>query len=124
MLALLSGIKPAAMLDYYFASAPRRGAPPGGLPAVAALLRDLAAAAPCAAAAAVREARCAQLGDCVFLLRPSLLQAAVDAPPPLFVRLDAGRVRGCSNARAPPAAALTQRTADDTGASRGGRGGR
>ncbi len=81
------------MLDYYFA-APRGGAGSGAAP-VAALLCECAAALGGACAAAA-EARCVQLGDCLFLLRPSLLRARADAPPPRFLRLDAERVRAAA----------------------------
>jgi hypothetical protein len=80
------------MLDYYFA-APRGGAGSGAAP-VAALLRECAAALGDACAAS--EARCVQLGDCLFLLRPSLLRARAAAPPPRFLRLDAQRVRAAA----------------------------
>jgi hypothetical protein len=83
LLALLTGLKPAVMLDYY-----RSASPTASLTAAAQLLQDCAAALGDACAAAA-EMRCCTLGDCVFLLRPSLLRARVAALPPLLVRLDA-----------------------------------
>jgi hypothetical protein len=99
-LALLTGLKPAVMLDYY-----RSVSPAASLAPVAQLLRDCAAALGdgCAAAA---EARCCVLGDCVFVLRPSLLRARATSTP-LFVRLDAQQARRRS--RTPETASFSSR---------------
>jgi hypothetical protein len=83
------------MLDYYHERA-RGGSPGSGLGAVRQLLRECEAALGGACAPAA-ETRCVQLGDCVFLLRPSLLRARREAAaPPLFVRLDVEQVRAAT----------------------------
>ena len=84
MLALLTGLKPAVMMDYWFE---RCGAPGEALASVGQLILELRALY-AGACPEIAELRCLQLGDCVFLLRPSLQSARRDAPPPMFLRLD------------------------------------
>ena len=97
MLALLTGLKPAVMMDYWFE---RCGAPGEALASVGQLILELRALY-AGACPEIAELRCLQLGDCVFLLRPSLQSARRDAPPPVFLRLDGND----APVRAPTAAA-------------------
>jgi hypothetical protein len=84
LLALLTGLKPAVMMDYWFE---RCGAPGEALASVGQLILELRALY-AGACPEIAELRCLQLGDCVFLLRPSLQIARRDGPPPVFLRLD------------------------------------
>jgi hypothetical protein len=88
LLALLTGLKSAVMLDYWFGNC---GAPGEALAAVGQMILELRASYS-AACPELAELRCVQLDDCVFLLRISLLRARRDAPPPLFLRLDGQNV--------------------------------
>ena len=72
------------MMDYWFE---RCGAPGEALASVGQLILELRALY-AGACPEIAELRCLQLGDCVFLLRPSLQSARRDAPPPMFLRLD------------------------------------
>ena len=94
------------MMDYFFE---RCAAPGVALTAVGQLVQDLRSlyAATCPE---VAELRCVQLGDCVFLLRPSLQRARRAAPPPLFLRLDGddALVSVFPSAAAPPGRVLTR----------------
>ena len=83
LLALLTSLKHAVMLDYWF----ERSQPGEALAAVGQMILELRATY-AAGSPEIAELRCVQLGDCVFLLRPSLLRARRDGPPPLFLRLD------------------------------------
>ncbi|KAL4430852.1 hypothetical protein ABPG75_006108 [Micractinium tetrahymenae] len=110
LLAVLSGLRPAFMLDY------------GQLPA-----EQLAAAAASLAAALQLQAAAAQccvavLGDCCYVVRPQALPAVGDsarsgqqqqgspaaAPPVLFLAFDGPRPRWSSAAEASEAAAALQ----------------
>jgi hypothetical protein len=84
LLALLTSLKTAVMLDYWFE---RCAAPGEALAAVGQMILELRAAY-AAGCPEIAELRCVQLGDCVFLLRPSLLRARREGPPPLLLRLD------------------------------------
>lgn len=77
MLGLLRGLKAAVMLDYIFLS--RRLSPESNVLALGTLLRACAAALQ-----RDSDTAAVPLGDCVWLLRPSLLRAL---KPPLFVQL-------------------------------------
>jgi hypothetical protein len=104
LLALLTSLKPAVMLDYWF----ERCAAGEALSAVGQMILELRAAY-AAGCPEIAELRCVQLGDCVFLLRPSLLRARRDAPPPLFLRLDGQDARVSPHpAPATPLHALTR----------------
>ena len=89
LLAVLTGVRPAAMLDYYH-ERPRGAAL--GQPLLVQLLRECRDVFRGGCAAAM-ETRCVQLGACVFLVRPGLLCQRLDAAPPLFTRLDAPQAR-------------------------------
>ncbi len=94
MLALLCGLKAAVMLDYFHAQKS------SGLADVAALLTA------CADAVGDADVLAARLGDCFWLLRPSLLRAQRDAhEPPVFVQLDSSSAPQRADERTATAAA-------------------
>jgi hypothetical protein len=95
LLALLTGLKPAVMMDYWFE---RCGAPGEALASVGQLILELRALY-AGACPEIAELRCLQLGDCVFLLRPSLQSARRDAGAPVRVpRGGASALRPASGA--------------------------
>ena len=118
MLALLTGLKPAVMMDYWFE---RCGAPGEALASVGQLILELRALY-AGACPEIAELRCLQLGDCVFLLRPSLQSARRDAPPPMFLRLDGNDAPVRSATAAAPRCARPDPAIAAAGATHRGRG--